>query len=221
LRSDVFADFQQAQQVMGITDVRTGTFSDDILKLELSGPQHEHLSVVDVPGIFKRTTEGVTTKKDIAMVRAMVMEKMSNPRSIMLTVIASNVDIATQEILEMAEEVDKEGIRTLGILTKPDLVDRGAEGRVVDLVDGKLHVLNLGWHIVKNPGQAEMEEKVDRDAAEAKFFNTITPWSKLDKDKVGVTSLKLRLREVLAGHVRREFPKVSSALLFSSTLLMT
>jgi hypothetical protein len=27
-------------------------FSDDILKIELSGPDHQHLSVVDVPGLF-------------------------------------------------------------------------------------------------------------------------------------------------------------------------
>lgn len=188
---------------------RAGTFSDDVLKLELSGPQHEHLSVVDVPGIFKRTTEGLTTKKDIQMVRDMVLSYMTNSRSVMLTVIPANVDIATQEILEMADEVDKEGIRTLGILTKPDLIDRGAEGQVVDLLDGKRHSLKLGWHIVRNPGQAELDEKSgNRDAAEKKFFKDNMPWSKVDKDKVGITSLKVRLQEVLAGHVRREFPKV-------------
>ena len=50
----------QAQQVMGIVNSssKTSTFSEDVLRLELSGPNHEHLSVVDVPGIFKRTTEG-------------------------------------------------------------------------------------------------------------------------------------------------------------------
>lgn len=187
------------------------TFSDDILKLDLSGPQHEHLSVVDVPGIFKKTTEGVTTKKDIAMVRAMVMEKMTNPRSVMLTVIPANGDVANQDILEMAEEVDKEGLRTFGILTKPDLVDRGAENRVIDLLNGQTHALKLGWHVVKNPGQAELEEQSgDRDFAEAKLFKEKAPWSKVDKEKIGIASLKLRLQEVLAGHVKREFPKVQS-----------
>ena len=43
----------------------------------------------------------------------------------------ANVDIATQEIVHMAEEVDPEGKRTLGVLTKPDLVDKGAEDKVV------------------------------------------------------------------------------------------
>jgi hypothetical protein len=56
--------------------------------------------VIDVPGIFKRTTPGVTTKSDMEMVERMVYGYMRNPRSVMLTVVPANVDIATQEILE-------------------------------------------------------------------------------------------------------------------------
>lgn len=120
------------------------TFSNDVLRLEISGPDQEHLSVIDVPGIFKSTTDGLTTKQDIELVRHMVLGYMKNPRSIMLTVIPANVDVATQEILEMAKEVDPSGDRTLGVLTKPDLVDRGAESRVVDLVNGSSYKLKLG-----------------------------------------------------------------------------
>lgn len=77
---------------------------------------------------------------------------MRNPRSVILAVIPANVDIATQEILEMAEEVDVKGERTLGVLTKPDLVDKGAEPTVITIIEGKSHALNLGWCIVRNPG---------------------------------------------------------------------
>lgn len=120
------------------------TFSNDVLRLEIAGPDQEHLSVIDVPGIFKSTTDGVTTKKDIELVRNMVLGYMKNPRSVMLAVIPANVDVATQEILEMAKEVDREGDRTIGVLTKPDLADRGAESRVVDLVNGASYRLKLG-----------------------------------------------------------------------------
>ena len=48
------------------------TFSEDILKLEVSGPDQEHFSIVNVPGIFRKTTEGVTTKTDMRMVKTMV-----------------------------------------------------------------------------------------------------------------------------------------------------
>jgi hypothetical protein len=69
------------------------TFSEDVLRLEISGPSQEHFSVIDVPGIFKRTTQGMTTKEDIALVDQMVNGYMSNPRSVMLIVVPCNVDI--------------------------------------------------------------------------------------------------------------------------------
>ena len=189
------------------------TFSEDVLRLEISGPDQEHFSVIDVPGIFKRTTQGVTTKSDMNMVDDMVRNYMGNPRSVMLTVVPCNVDIATQEILERAEDVDPEGIRTLGVLTKPDLVDKGAEMAVLELIDGKKQQLQLGWHLLRNPGQADLEYSTrNRHAIEKDFFAKEAPWNRLEKEKVGVSSLRARLQEILAGHIRGEFPKVCCSL---------
>ena len=44
------------------------TFSNDKLRLEITGPNEDHLTVIDVPGIFKRHISGLTTKADIEMV---------------------------------------------------------------------------------------------------------------------------------------------------------
>jgi hypothetical protein len=185
------------------------TFSNDVLRLEISGPDEEHLSVIDVPGIFKNTTSGFTTKADITLVRNMVQEYMDNPRSVMLTVIPANVDIATQEILELAADADPEGLRTLGVLTKPDLVDQGAESKVVDLIAGRAHVIKLGWHLVRNLGQKQLSDPShDRQSLENSFFQTEAPWNSLDKSKVGIEALRTRLQEVLATHIKREFPQV-------------
>ncbi len=185
-------------------------FSRDVLRLEICGPSQEHLSVIDVPGIFKNATPGVTTKEDIILVREMVLGYMENPRSVMLTVIPANVDVATQEILQLAADVDPEGTRTLGVLTKPDLVDEGAEYLVIDLLEGRNHPLRLGWHIVRNPGQKEMSNMtMTRDKAELKFFKSKAPWNKLDEEKVGIEPLRLRLQSILSDLVRREFPRVS------------
>ena len=146
------------------------TFSNDVYKIEILGPKQEHLSVIDVPGIFRQTTAGVTTKADIKMVRAMILSYMRNERSIMLAVIPANVDIATQEILELAGECDPLGQRTLGVLTKPDLVDKGAEPAIINIIEGKMHPLNLGWWIVRNAGQGElMKSSNDRHLVEQVF----------------------------------------------------
>ena len=189
---------------------RRPTFSNDVLRLEISGPDQEHLSVIDVPGIFKSTTEGVTTKADIQLVRNMVKGYMDNPRSIMLAVVPANVDLATQEILEIPRESDPHGDRTLGVLTKPDLVDKGAESGVLDLLTGRARRMKLDWHIIRNPGQKELQDVlVDRGALEADLFRSVEPWSSVDKEKAGINSLRLRLKEVHSTLVKRVFPKVS------------
>ena len=188
------------------------TFSNDVLKIEICDPSQEHLSVIDIPGIFKKTTKGLTTKSDMAMVRDMVTKYMNNRRSVILAVVPANVDIATQEILDMAEICDEKGQRTLGVLTKPDLVDKGAEQPVIDLIEDRSHRLNLGWHIVRNLGQSQLEEaSTNRYDVEKTFFESQQPWSQLDKDKVGIKALEVRLREILAELVRREFPVVRIA----------
>lgn len=201
---------------MGIGDASQSgkrTFSDDVLKIEICGPDQQHLSVIDVPGIFKKTTKGVTTPTDIALVQSMVSRYMQNPRSAILAVVPANVDIATQEILEMAELHDQKGVRTLGVLTKPDLVDRGAEQSVIDLLEGKRDKLGLGWSVVRNPGQQQIkdESEIDRYESEKLFFTTTEPWNKLDKDRVGIDALQGRLKEILTEMVRREFPNVRSS----------
>lgn len=184
------------------------TFSNDILKIELSGPSREHLSIIDVPGIFRTPTCGITTKEDIILVRNMVKMYIQNPRTIILAVIPAPVDIATQEILTMAEEADPLGQRTLGVLTKPDLVDGGSEEHVMDLVRGTKNKLKLGYCMVRNRGQQDKDlSTTERHEKEKRFFSN-APWSRLDKERVGIPALQDRLRELLVDVTRREFPIV-------------
>ncbi|KAL5348083.1 hypothetical protein ACLOAV_006563 [Pseudogymnoascus australis] len=201
-------------QVMGVTgpgespSAGKSTFSADVFKIELSGPDRENLSIIDIPGIFRTATDGVTTKDDIDLVKNMVSGWIQDERTIILAVVSANVDIATQEILTMAEKADPKGLRTLGVLTKPDLVDDGAEHQVIDLVMGKRNKLKLGYCIVRNRSQKELDTDSDsRTRKERSFFST-DPWSSLPKDRVGVDALKSRLQDLLSEIVQREFPKI-------------
>lgn len=136
--------FHEACQVLGVagSDDRQPeqtTFSRDVLKIELSGPTHDNLSIIDIPGIFRNETPGMTTKQDIKLVNDLVRKYICDPRTIILCVLPANVDIATQGILSMAKEADPQGVRTIGVLTKPDLVDveGGAHRDVIKLVEGR------------------------------------------------------------------------------------
>ncbi|KJK73963.1 hypothetical protein H634G_10752 [Metarhizium anisopliae BRIP 53293] len=108
-----------------------------------------------------------------------------------------NVDIATQEILKLAEEADPDGIRTMGVLTKPDLAtEKATQDAVIDLVKGRRNNLKLGYCVVKNrSADDDTSSMSDRLAAEQAFFMA-PPWSSV-ADRCGVPSLQLRLRELL------------------------
>lgn len=151
---------------------------------------------------------GLTTKEDMLLVRNMVKTYIQNPRTIILAVIPAPVDIATQEILAMAEEADPLGQRTLGVLTKPDLVDGGGEEHVMDLVRGTKNKLNLGYCIIRNRGQQDKDlSSTERHEKEKQFFSN-PPWSTLHKERVGIPALQDRLRELLVDVTRREFSTV-------------
>ncbi|KAI1098467.1 interferon-induced GTP-binding protein Mx2 [Jackrogersella minutella] len=208
--------FEEANEAMGlrmnISDDGAGVsaFSQDILKIEISGPDQAHLTVIDVPGIFRVPTPGLTTENDVTMVRNMVQSYMSNSRTIILAVIPCNVDIATQEILKLAEAADPNGVRTMGVLTKPDLAtENTTQNGIIELVRNKRNILTLGYCVVKNRSADDTISTMDdRLAAEMAFF-TAPPWSSVS-DRCGVASLQVRLRELLMEISRRELPHVKA-----------
>jgi len=57
------------------------TFTKDVLRIEKNGPEEEHLTLIDVPGIFENETPGLTTEGDIALVKEMVMSYIKDSRT--------------------------------------------------------------------------------------------------------------------------------------------
>lgn len=60
-------------------------------------------------------------------IRDMCLQYITNPNSIVLAVTAANTDIANSDSLKLAREVDADGTRTIGVLTKMDLMDPGTD----------------------------------------------------------------------------------------------
>ncbi|KAK4652675.1 hypothetical protein QC762_0075580 [Podospora pseudocomata] len=118
----------------------------------------------------------------------MVIEYIKDPRTIILAVLPANVDVATQEILALAAEYDKAGERTLGILTKPDLLkERSAKATVCELVLGNRKALNLGYYIVRNHGGDEDEDNSELAKRELLFRQH--PWCELPDERVGLMDM--------------------------------
>lgn len=145
-RPDLQLVVEKAKNAMGISDFKV--FSTDILRVELSGPAQPHLTMVDLPGLFRAGNRDQSSK-DAKIVHKMVRGYVQNPRSIILAVVSAKNDFALQEITEMARELDPNGIRTLGLITKPDALDAGfdSEAAYVRLAQNEDVAFRLGWHV--------------------------------------------------------------------------
>ncbi len=196
-------------------DSQPQAFSEDILKIEINGPEQEHFTVIDVPGIFRVPNPPLTTDSDVTFVRNMVESYMRNSRTIILAVLPSNVDISTQEILKMAEIADPEGVGTMGVLTKPDLVlENATRDTIKQLVLGERNKLCLGYCMVKNRGADDRSSTlIERLEQEKKFFSMLEWRSLLTTGRCGVGSLKTRLSDLLTDITKKELPNVRSDVL--------
>jgi len=77
---------KQAATAIGIktdadTSTKAPTFTKDVLRIEKNGPEEEHLTLIDVPGIFENDTPGVTTKGDITLVKEIMMAYIKDSRT--------------------------------------------------------------------------------------------------------------------------------------------
>ncbi|KAK5991349.1 Interferon-induced GTP-binding protein Mx1 [Cladobotryum mycophilum] len=211
--------FEDAAEVMGIKsnadDYSGGSaFSQDVLRVEISGPQADHLTIIDVPGMFETITPGLTTESDIDLVKNMVKNYIQETRTIILAVVPCTGDIANQKILRFAAEADPEGKRTLGVLTKPDLaVENATKGVICDLVNGKRRDLHLGYCVVKNRGADDTSSSMERRHQQEQTLFGQEPWNTLPADRLGIPALRVRIQQLLMDRTKSEFPVVRNEIM--------
>lgn len=155
-----FYDFNKIRdEIVRETEAKVGRnagISPAPINLRIYSPNVLTLTLVDLPGLTK-VPVGDQPKDIERQIRDMVLKQISKPNAIILAVTAANQDLANSDGLKLAREVDPEGQRTIGVLTKVDLMDEGTD--VVDILAGRIIPLRLGYVPVVNRGQRDIENK--------------------------------------------------------------
>lgn len=180
------------------------------MTLRIVSPHLPGLSLVDMPGLTKVPIDG-QPKSIVAELENMARDYVKHENVIILAVTPANADLATSDALRLAREVDPTGERTVGVLTKIDIMDPGTNCR--DVLDG--HALNLrnGWIGVVNRGQRDIDSRMSMNDArrkELEFFESTTDYKGLRN--VGTGYLATDLSEKLVASVRRQLPNISGFL---------
>jgi GTP-binding protein EngB required for normal cell division len=199
---------ESAKDAMGIND-STKVFSSDVLRVELSGPDQPHLTLIDLPGLFQAGSRS-QSDADSETVKSLVLRYMKSPRSIILAVVTAKNDFNNQSITRYSREIDPKGVRTLGLITKPDTLDEGSDSErfYIELAQNKDVKFRLGWHVLRNRDYpARNSSSQERNSTEAQFFSSGV-WRSLHTSQKGIHSLKPRLSKILKDHILAQLPDV-------------
>ncbi|XP_059210557.1 interferon-induced GTP-binding protein Mx-like [Centropristis striata] len=185
--------------------------SEELISLEIGSPHVPDLTLIDLPSIIRVAVKGQPENTG-EQIKTLIQKFINRQETTILVVVPCNVDIATTEALKMAQEVDPEGERTLGVLTKPDLVDKGTEETVVAVVHNEVIPLKKGYMIVRCRGQEEIKKKVSLTEAierEKAFFRDHAYFKTLyGEGHATVTKLAEKLTHELSHHIETSIPRL-------------
>ncbi|KAI0560353.1 Dynamin [Gracilaria domingensis] len=165
------------------------------------------LTLIDLPGLTKLPV-GDQPPDIEKLVRAMIYSYIEKSNTIILAVHPANTDLATSDALQMARRVDPQGLRTLGVITKLDLMDAGTNA--LDMLLGRIIPLRRGYVGVVNRSQADLDTKatvIQSRAAEKTFFQSHPVYAPYAA-KMGSQYLAEMLSTMLMEHIRHVLPSI-------------
>jgi len=195
-----FMDFVDIRkEIERETDRMTGTnkgISNIPINLTIFSPNVLNITLIDLPGMTKIAI-GDQPKDIEQQIKDMIMEFVSKESCLILAVTPANTDLATSDALNLARQVDPDGLRTIGVLTKLDLMDQGTDAK--EILENKVLYLKRGYVGVINRSQKDIEGQKDikgaLDAEKAFFFKH--PSYKHMVDRMGTPYLQKVLNKEL------------------------
>ena len=211
-KGEKFYDFNKVRETIEqlTDDVCAGekNIVDKPIVLNVFSPTCPDLTLIDLPGIT-RVPVGKQPKNIEEITKKMAARYCEDPLTIILCVIAANSDIATSDGLKMAKELDKNGSRTLGVLTKLDIMDKGTDAKKV-LLNQEIP-LKLGYIAVKNRSKQDLIDKIsmaETQKKEREFFKNHPIYKHLPQSCFGNDVLIQKLTKILFRIIRENLPGI-------------
>lgn len=210
-----YYDFSQIRREIELETSRIAGSNKGInrlpINLKIFSPHVLNLTLVDLPGLTKIPIGDQPTDIE-RQTRNLILEYIAKPNSIILAVSPANVDLVNSESLKLARQVDPQGKRTIGILTKLDLMDHGTNA--LDILSGNVYPLKLGFIGVVNRSQQDIHVNKalsDSLVAEREFFASHPAYKNISH-RCGTAFLAKSLNQTLMGHIRERLPDIKAKL---------
>ncbi|THU79389.1 hypothetical protein K435DRAFT_973183 [Dendrothele bispora CBS 962.96] len=186
-------------------------FTQNTVSVMVEGPGLIDLSFVDLPGLVQNAPSNV-----VSFVEKMVVDHTQG-NAIILVVLPMTDDLENQKALRLARTEDPQGSRTIGVLTKPDLLGPGSITALAnwkDVLEGRgRHPLELGYFCTRQPDDAERASATTpaqiRENEKA-FFRSTQPWTELTRQgQLGIENITLFLNAQLVKRIDENLPRIT------------
>ncbi|CAG0894373.1 unnamed protein product [Darwinula stevensoni] len=198
--------------ILAVTPANTDLATSDALNLAKNvDPEVLNLTLIDLPGLTK-VPVGDQPPDIENQIREMIFQFISRESCLILAVTPANADIATSDALKFAKEVDVQGVRTIGVITKLDLMDEGTDAR--EILENKTLPLRRGYVGVVNRSQKDIDGRKDIKAAlqaERTFFLSHPAYRHM-ADRLGTPYLQKVLNQQLTNHIKDTLPSLRDKL---------
>lgn len=181
------------------------------INLKIYSPHVLNLTLVDLPGVTKVPIGDQPTDIE-KQTKNLVLEYISKPNSLILAVTPANQDLVNSESLKLARQMDPQSKRTIGVLTKLDLMDKGTNA--LDILNGNVYPLKLGFIGVVNRSQQDIQDakSLEDSLAEERRFFEQSPAYRTISHKCGTAYLTKMLNSTLMHHIRERLPDIKARL---------
>lgn len=157
-------------------------FSKNSVCVDIDDPEATDLTFVDLPGLIQNDSPEV-----VDLVKNLVTSNIAHDNTLILVTIPMSDDMENQLAVRLAREADPTGDRTIGVLTKPDMLTRGATSarqRWKDILEGtsERHAQKHGFFCVRLADDEERKQNLSRAESDRKtydFFTTTEPWNQV------------------------------------------
>ncbi|KZS95234.1 hypothetical protein SISNIDRAFT_543513 [Sistotremastrum niveocremeum HHB9708] len=188
------------------------SFSHNCVCLRVAGPNIPDLYFYDLPGLIASVKEG-GDPRDVALVTELAKTYIRKPNCLVLLVISCETDYENQGAGGIVLHDPMLKSRTIGVLTKPDLIENGTADRWLSLIRGQQNKLTHGWFCVKQSTPEQLKGGISWQEArtnEMEFFRANEPWNSVPeiRSRLGSESLTEFLSRLLSDVIHEKLPEI-------------
>ena len=208
---ETFKDFDEVHKVIVEKMKRASGGSkkivDSPINLKIEGKDIPDLTLIDLPGFTWIDTDDLSenTKEDI---QELVKKYISQENTIILAISPANDDIANSPALEYAKTVDPDREKTIGVLTKADLIDKGADMK--KFFSNCKYPLKHGYVFVKCRSEQDNKDKKSISQTikeESKYFEAEKIFKDINEQQ-GIPALWAKLNRILTDEIISLLPVI-------------